>query len=655
MALLKYREFPNSAPLAAWLLIFAGAVNGVFAEEHAVISESPITDSDRDHWAFRPLRRPELPAVAGGDWPANPIDVFILARLEGKGIAPQPAADKATLLRRLHLDMIGLPPSPEEVAAFVADRSPDAYQRAVDRLLASPSYGEHWAQFWLDLARFAETDGFEHDKERPGVWRYRDWVIDAFNSDLPYDRFVALQLAGDELQPGDEAARTATGFCLAGPDMPDLNLQAERKSDLLNELTGTVGAVFLGLQLGCAQCHDHMYDPLSQLDFFRLRAVFEPAVDLKGHTFAESKQNVPVSHLLIRGDFRRPGPEVGPAVPRIADLWQTKLEPIAQNGHSTGRRAAFARWLTRADHPLTSRVMVNRLWQQHFGRGLSATPSDFGVMGDAPLHGELLDWLAVEFVDAGWSMKHIHRLIVNSATYRQASRMQSDEDSAVWEAAVAHDPNNLYWSRFPRRRLSGETIRDAMLAAAGSLSRVAGGESVRPPLPPEVVQTLLRADHWKASEAEADHARRSVYIFARRNLRYPIFEAFDRPAATATCDRRQTSTTAPQSLFLLNSEFSLEAARRLAGRLLAEAGNEPTAWIERCHELALSRAPSGDELTDCRAFLQAQPARLAAEQRGQSAWALPIPLPNNLEPALGAALVDFCLAIFNASEFLYLE
>lgn len=636
------------------LAVFALLLVASHAEETVGPSESPISADDREHWSYQPLIRPPIPAVENDTTSRNPIDCFVLARLKEQDIQPQPSADRFALIRRLTIDLTGLPPTRQEVDAFVGDDLPDAYERLVDRLLASPAFGERYAQYWLDLARWAETDGFEHDKERPRVWKYRDWVIDALNRDLPYDEFVSLQLAGDELRPGDAAARTATGFCLAGPDMPDINLKQERKANLLNELTGTAGSVFLAMQMGCAQCHEHKYDPISQHDFYRLRAIFEPAVDLSGHTFSESVKRPKPNHLYVRGDFRRPGPQLQPAFPRVLNRSEAQIQPPPDDAKSTQRRLQLARWLTQPDHPLTARVIANRLWQWHFGRGLSSTPSDFGVMGYEPTHPQLLDWLASELVRSGWSMKHIHRLIVTSATYRRASGPASPDDPH-WAAAKKDDPaNRLLW-RYPRRRLEGEALRDMMLAASESLNTAMGGESVRPPLPEEVVQTLLRRDHWKVSPSERDHYRRSVYIFARRNLRFPMFEAFDRPAATASCAMREQSTTAPQSLLLLNSQLSLEAARRLAGRVLAAVPPDNAARVRLAYRLTLTREPSDEEMRELLDFINDQEKMIAAQQPSAKDLALPVPAPADTPAARAAAWVDVCLALFNCSEFVYLE
>jgi hypothetical protein len=651
--------------LLALPLIGLVMVRGAEPEPQRV-SESPITDADRDHWSFLPLVRPDVPAVNDVGWVENSIDRFILARLERKELTPQPQADRVTLIRRVTFDLTGLPTTPEEVAAFAADNSPDAYSRLVDRLLASHQYGERWAQHWLDLARFAETDGFEHDNVRPNAWRYRDWVIDALNHDLPYDRFVQLQLAADELLPDDKEAAVAIGFCIAGPDMPDVNVQDERKHHLLNEITSTVGAAFIAMQVGCAQCHDHKFDPISQADFYRLRAIFEPSVHVQKDKsitgLREYSNEWPVSHVMQRGDWRRPGAEVSVAFPRVANPWNDEVPAAAADVKSTGRRSALARWLTRPDHPLTTRVIANRLWLYHFGHGLSATPSDFGIMGDEPTHPELLDWLATELVRQGWSMKHMHRLIVTSATYRQASRPASPEWSNAqlaaarenWQHAKENDPDNVWLSRFPRQRLEGETIRDAMLAASGVLNLQAGGESVLPPLPGELVATLLK-DQWKVSPDPQDHFRRSIYIFARRNLRYPIFDAFDRPDANASCPQRGRSTTAPQSLLMINSEFSLTAARQLAGYVLTHSPPNADDQITLAFRRALCREPSDDERQIAVKFLVQQQQLLKQEGRSPDQLALPVSCPTDVEPYLAAALTDFCLALFNSSEFIYVD
>ena len=632
----RCRRFAASiAFLITFVSLFSHPLTHSVAEvEPSAEHETPITDDDRNHWAFRPLARPDVPAAESlRDWPRNSIDEFVLARLVKAGLEPAPEADRVTLIRRLYFDLIGLLPAPTDVDPFVADKSPDAYERLVERLLAAPEYGERWGQHWLDLARFAETDGFEHDKVRTEAWKYRDWVINALNEDLPFDEFTRRQLAGDEIS---SEARVATGFLTCGPDMPDINLQDERRHSFLNDMTATVGSVFLGLQMGCAQCHHHKYDPISQHDFYRLRAFFDPA-------FAELSRNKPValpdsnnpatsSFLMIRGDFRRRGPTLEPAFLRIANRDESK--PAIDEARSN-LRTELANRLTRPDHPLVTRTLANRLWHYHFGRGLSETPSDVGVVGDSPLYEDLLNWLATEIPRRGWSLKEIHRLIVTSSTWRQTSRLPIDataEDRTAWQRKMTEDPGNLYFSRGTARRLEGETIRDTMLSISGQLSRRRGGPGIRPPLPPELVQTLLK-NQWPVSKDSADYTRRSIYLFVRRNLRYPLFEAFDKPDTNVSCPRRNQSTIAPQALMLLNSDASLQAAETLASQIRESVGNNPSEQVKAAWRRVLCRQPSADEIATVSQFL-------ASES----------PATSDSTP-----LVDLCLALLNTNEFLYVD
>jgi hypothetical protein len=702
--------------------------------------EDPIRESDREHWSFQPLVRPEVPEVVDTGWCTTPVDRFILHELEQRDLQPMPQADRGTLLRRVTFDLTGLPPTPKERQAFLDDDRPGAFERLVDRLLASSAYGERWGQHWLDLARFAETDGFEHDHVRPNAWRYRDWVVEAMNADMPYDEFVRLQLAGDELRPDDPAAAIATGFLLCGPDMPDINLVAERRHNFLNDMTGTVSSVLLGLTMQCASCHDHKYDPLSQADFYRLRAFFDAAeifgereiptaedlaarqqfeIDrarrwksldadiaaLKKQDAEESRDRLlaleeefkqlkqadppPMtmgrvvrnprkspdpSRLWLRGDFRRPGPELEPAFVRIVNLSDASVgdfqhrvregEAPAEPRGVSGQRTALAEWLVSGSHPLTARVMVNRLWQHHFGRGLTGTPSDVGIMGDWPTHPELLDWLASEFIEREWSRKAMHRLMVTSSVYQTASRDTgyeirdagygvrdtSDEVPNPDEASnvssrnpkpetrnphpasriaklVAEDPRNELLGRMRRQRLDGEAIRDGMLSAAGLLNREAGGPGVRPPLPEEVTSTLLK-NQWPVTKDAGDWHRRSLYLFVRRNLPYPLLSVFDRPDTNQSCPARNETTIAPQALHLLNSEFALECAQALAARLQHATPGDPPRQIELATLLTLGREPDEAERRAAREFL--------ADGSSQD-------------------LVDYCLALFNLNEFLYVD
>jgi len=706
--------------------------------------ERPITDADRDRWAYLPIADIPVPAVDDPIWAAHPVDRFLRAEMEKRSIAPLPRVGRATLLRRVSFDLTGLPPSPNDVVAFLADRSPDAYERLVDRLLASPAYGERWAQHWLDLARFAETDGFEFDAVRPNAWRYRDWVIDALNRGMPFDEFLRLQLSGDELSDAPEAA-IATGFLLCGPDMPDLNLQEERRHVVLNEMTATVGSVFLGMQVGCAQCHDHKYDPITQYDFYRLRAFFESADLFRDHPIPTAHElaarksaeaawssadhenerrrrdleelgrkrfrdknpderptteqilvevsaddrnehaallerlrllprlpDLPLgrvvrdgearpSHFYFRGDFRQPGPTLTAGIPRLLALASPLSTDQGPADATTQSRAALARWLTRPDNPLTARVIVNRLWQWHFGAGLSTTPSDFGAMGTAPTHPELLDWLARRFVADGWSFKKMHRLLVTSAAYQTASgpldhgwtAEETKTAEAAWAVYSAKDPENSSLWRRRRMRLDGEALRDAMLAASERLSPRRGGPGVRPPLPPEVTMSLLKGQ-WQVSGDEEDHRRRSIYLFVRRNLRYPLFDVFDRPDTNASCAARHESTTAPQSLVLLNSQFSLDCACGLAGALLRCEPTHKARQIHNAYLRAFGRPPTTDEIRVGEEFLARHEELLRSEGRSAANLALPAGIePQN--PFAAAAIVDLCLALLNANEFLYLD
>lgn len=733
--------------LGALAVCLAAHVNALSGEDaksapDEIVAEPAISAGDREHWAFRPLRGVEIPAVRATAWPRNEVDRFILAQLEAVDLQPLPPADRLTYLRRVTFDLTGLAPTPDEQAAFQNDMAPDAAGRLVDRLLAAPAYGERWALHWLDLSRFAETDGFEHDLVRPNAWRFRDWVIDALNADLPYDEFVRQQLAGDLLHPTDPLSAVATGWLLCGPDMPDINLQEERRHVVLNEMTATVGSVFLGLQIGCAQCHDHKYDPLSQADFYRLRACFEAANIFRDHpiptvaqqtqfdvlqktrgaasreldqqlasleslakqrlreknpdlqpsdkellealTADERKQHkqlkgqrdqlpklpdLPAGRVLkegppqtcrlaIRGDFRRLGPPLPPGWPRVLQGTDTSTHPFPDQNP----RVALAEWLTRPDNPLALRVAINRVWQYHFGEGLVRTPSDFGTMGTTPTHPELLDWLAAEFPRNGWSLKWLHKLLVTSATYQQASRPASVDWGAdvrqsaqqSWQRSKAQDPHNKLWSRMNRLRLEGEAIRDALLGSSGQLNFNNFGPGIRPNLPAEMVSTLL-SNQWPVTPDKTEHQRRSVYLFVRRNLRYPLFDAFDRPDTNASCPRRNRSTIAPQALILLNSEVSLEAARNLCDALLRQHPNSREQQIEGCYRQTLGRPPTAEELGIALDFLDQETRRLIEAARPTAELAIPHSLPTNITPAAAAALTDFCLAIFNTNEFVYID
>ena len=611
---------------SASLVLSSSSAEEPSTKTPGVVPEVPLSDSDRDHWSFELLAHSLVPSVENNSWCKTDIDRFLLARLEEEELIPLPPASRETLLRRVTFDLTGLPPSLEEQHNFLNDTSFDAYEKVVDRLLGSQAYAERQAQHWLDVARFAETDGFEHDHVRPNAWKYRDWVIEAFKQDLPYAEFVRQQLAGDLISDG---SRNALGFLIAGADMPDINLQEERRHFVLNDTTATVGAVFLGLQVECASCHHHKYDPLSQHDFYRLRAYFDPLLKFKKNKRTElisEDESEVVSRLMIRGDFRRPGPKLDPGVPRIA------LTPVAKKIEVVSR-VDLANWIGGEDNPLAARVIANRLWQQHFQHGISRSPNDFGIMGQWPSHPELLDHLAQTFLDMHGSFKQFHRLIVTSAAYQTASR-PTPETRDLWDTLVEADRDNELLARFPRRRLSAEEIRDAMLAASGELNRKAGGPGFRPPLPKEVLETLLK-NQWPVTKDKSEHTRRSIYLFARRNLRFPLFDVFDQPDTNQSCPRRNESTIAPQALTLLNSEFSLNSARSIA-KHVRETSDDETKQITECYLRCLSRTPSDDEIQEAMGFLREFAALQSDDKKIDE-------------------MTAFCLALLNSSEFLYVD
>ncbi len=614
-----------------WVLLggFLNPTSAIEASADPVKDEPPITPAAREFWAFKPLLRPTPPSILNPKLARNEIDLFFQANLETSGTALAPQARPETLIRRVTFDLTGLPPSPEEVREFTAAiqtyeaasgaRGPDPYTLLVDRLLASPRYGEKSAQAWLDLARFAETDGFEHDAERKLAWKYRDWVIDSLNRDLSLNEFVARQIAGDEISPEQAAA---TGFLLAGPDMPDTNFQTERRHLLLNDITSTVGTVFLGLTVGCAQCHNHPFDPVSQADFYRLRAFFDNLPPLKKDqqlpaAMAEASNAPAVSVVSIRGDYQRPGPKVEPAFPRIADDSDSSLA-FASLPNSSGRRMALARWLTRPDNRLFLRATANRLWQFHFGEALAATPNDLGHQGAVPTNPALLDWLATEIPARNWSLKAIHKLILTSATYRQAGNNENRPTS--------------HHTEFARRRLSGEELRDAMLQVAGRLEFRGGGPSTRLPLPSDLAKSNTNKSKTKDQPPLTPNCR-SVWIFTKRNEHQPLFDLFDRPDGLLSCSRRNETTTAPQALTLFNSEFSHGIARDLAARLLQTTA-DPTELVPAAPWQCFSRAPTAMEETLGLKFLN-EHGRLTSD-------------PTE-------TLADYCLALLNSNAFCFVD
>lgn len=570
-----------------------------------------ITDEDRQFWSFQPIRRPMLPMVAGLS-PHNPIDAFISQKLRDKGLSLSPPASRQELIRRVYFDLIGLPPAPEAVDAFVKDNRPDAYERLVDRLLAMPQYGERWGRHWLDVVRFGQTNGYERDDEKPHSWRYRDYVIRTFNEDKPFDRFIRENLAGDEIDHVSDETLTATAFYRLGvwDDEPDDARQAQ--FDELDDMLSTTSSAFLGLTLGCARCHDHKFDPIEQEDYYGMLAflrnirpyakpdknsdkVMFARLKAGGHTLAvhEFGPKAQPTQVLLRGSAATPGKEVMPQFVQVlcptTEAARPRLPAPAKDAPSTGRRRMLADWIASPANPLTARVLVNRLWHYHFGRGIVATPSDFGKTGLPPTHPELLDWLASEFIAGGWRIKAMHKLILLSDSYRQSSRAAS-------EKAIAADPGNTLLWRQNLRRLEAEAIRDAILAVSGELNLAMGGRGIFPTLPKEVLSTQSMPGNGWGNSPPREQARRSVYIFVKRTLGVPFLESFDVASPDTSTPARAVTTIAPQALILLNSQFMEEQALAFANRLLRETGTDPERNVERLFRLALGRAPTPREV-----------------------------------------------------------
>ena len=712
------------------------------------------------HWSLQKVAKRPVPIVKMKDWLATPVDAFILGKLEARGLTPSKPADRVTLLRRVSLDLTGLPPTPEELAAFISDQSPKAWEKLVDRLLASPYYGERWGRHWLDVARFAESQGFKADETRPDAWRYRDYVINSFNTDKPYDRFIREQIAGDELWPNVAEARIATAFNRHYPDEYNARNLMQRRQEILNEVTNVVGSAFLGLTVECAQCHNHKFDPISHKDYYSLQAFFantaaddrilvaspqqiqeherklalwegktrevreeisailaparkkiwddffdkyppevqeaitkpesertpyeaqlyhqaklylEPTKDdvvksLRGpekqryQTFAKKLQEfaglhpgdlprgsgmrdisaqAPVTHILAGGTYLGRQQPVQPAFPSALSSELPKIQPVA-NGSSTGRRTALANWLASPDNPFTARVMVNRVWSHHFGQGLVASPNDFGVMGKRPSHPELLDWLTTDFVQNEWSIKKLHKVILMSNAYQQASAHRED-------GAKEDSTNRLLW-RFPRTRLDAEAIRDSAIHVAGVLNSKIGGPSVFPVLPENM---LTPRGGWAKSPTAEENYRRSVYIFVRRNTPYPLLKALDFPDTNMSCGRRDQTITAPQALSLLNDRAAIDWAQNFAGRVISKAGLDSKSQVEAAYILAFARQPDGWETDTVLTFLEKQSKVIQSRIAKGESIALPTNVPEKAEPARLAALVDFCHSLLNSNEFVY--
>jgi hypothetical protein len=659
-------------------LQYAGTIAALFATILFGVELEKYTPAEHRHWSFQKRAHPDVPQFSDPSdkaWAKTPIDAFILSRLKKESLRPAPKASKSTLIRRAYFDLTGLPPTPQEIDAFVRDKSPDAWAKLVDRLLTSPEYGEKWGNHWLDVVRFGETDGFEYDTFRNDAWRYRDYVIQAFNSDKPYDQFIREQLAGDEIDPKNEITRTAAGFQRLGAVRKNAGNQAvaSSRNETLTEMTNIVGSALLGVTLGCARCHNHKFDPFRHTDYYRIQAYFAgtfendvslatpeqqsawnakneehekemkalrdqmkelkgPALEKMQAKLAEMKDNPPPPlpaifsvaddpskatpiYTLARGDANNKGQQVGPRP--LGILLATDVPELPKD--ATKPRLQLANWVVDSENPLTARVIVNRIWEYHFGQGIVGTPNDFGRMGLRPTHPELLDFLANQFIETGWHFKSMHRMILMSSAYQQDS-IGADEKTA--EEKDGDD--KLLW-KFPRRRLEAEEIRDAALQVAGKLNLKMGGPSVIVPIDQELVNLLYKPSQWTVTPDETDHYRRSIYLLHKRNLRLPFMEVFDGPDFQISCPRREMSTHPPQALELLNGDFSNQMADALADRLVKEAGKDHAKQVDLAYRLAAGRAPSLKEKQLAVAFLQKQPLR------------------------------EFALAVFNLNAFLYVN
>ena len=597
-----------------------------------------------NHWSFKPLRRPSLPELQDA-WVRSPIDAFILTKLNEAGLSPAPPATKEALLRRVSFDLTGLPPAPEEIAAFVSDAGAEAFAKVVDRMLASPAYGERWARHWLDVVRYADSGGYETDIFYEQAWRYRNYVIRSFNDDKAYDRFLMEQVAGDELWPEQsDAMQDAVAVWTLGEwqnaldAYPDV-LEYVRRTDQVSTLSEAV----LGLTSGCANCHNHKYDPITQRDYFGLEAIFAASETWNRNTGAKSwgkgertayralrhaEQPTPI-HLLRRGELTKPTTRIAPALPAFLPGGGALPSGPDENKQ---RRSHLARWLVSPQNPLTARVIANRIWQWHFGQAVASTPNDLGTQGSPPSHPELLDWLASELVSNGWSMKKLHRLIVLSSTYRQ---------SAVRDAkAGAADPQNRLLAGFPRRRLEAEAVWDHLHAAAGTLDRKSFGAPFVPMLSPEELRGVYDIEGKPENKwpVTVDQTRRAIYILNRRSFRFPFFEAFDPPNTAVSCPVRQTTTVPTQALTLLNNRIVGEQARAMAEHLTREAGNDVEELVRLAWLRSYSRPVSEVELKLALNFLAV--AEDAKTKAGK---------PD----ARRAALVEFCMGLMNTTEFIY--
>ncbi len=609
----------------------------------------------RDWWSLQPIKRPALPVVQSTENINNPIDRFVQARLERAKLSMAPLADRSTLVRRVYIDLLGLPPTAAQIQRFQQDTRPDAYARLVEQLLASPQYGERWARFWLDVARYAETSGYERDQEKPGAWKYRDWVIHALNQDKPYDEFVVEQIAGDELPNRRLETVIATGFLRLGTWNDEPNDPGDYKYERLEDLVHATSSSFLGLTVKCARCHDHKFDPIQQVDYYRMAAAFWPGpieprerellggptkdelgFDVLGWTDVSS-QPAPL-HLLRKGDPKHPEQ----AIPfgRLSFLSSPSMPEsvTSPNPATTGRRWRLAQWIVDPHHPLTPRVIVNRLWQHHFGQGIVRSPNNFGFRGDQPTHPELLDWLAQELIQRQWQLKPLHRILLTSRTYQQSSVHPDRAEYRTRDAA------NRHWWHWPRKRLDAEALRDAMLLVSGDLDQRLGGPSFRPTISPGALVGLSRkAAAWQASP-DHEQRRRSIYIFTQRSLLPQLMTTFDFCDTTLPCGQRDVTIVPTQALALLNNSFVHTRSQHMADRVLRLACEQQHDQVQQVWQLALARSPTQQELQQAVAHLVHQRSHFE-QQNGSRSKADPARL----------ALESLCHVVLNTNEFIFVD
>ena len=639
------------ADFVRWIEL--GAPDPREATTDSPVISNTLAAKGTSHWSFQPLLAEELPDDANDSWSLQRSDRFVRVKHHEHGLHAAREADAETLLRRVSLDLIGLPPTREEVGEFLSDQSPDAYERVVDRLLASPHFGERWGRHWLDLARYADSSGFHNDLDRPTAWRYRDWVMRSLNDDMPYSRFVAEQLAGDEVEGATEDSIIATGFCRNGPSNDDnMGKDLEKyRLDQLDDVISTTSSVFLGLTLGCARCHDHKYDPLPTEDYYRFLAVFNSTQKLGGvdHikenkkttdaktaplALIETSSQARKTFVLRRGNNKTPGAEVQPAVPAMLNFGKPTFDTVTTTTNSptnsTGRRRALATWITAPENALAYRVLANRLWQHCFGSGIVSTTSNFGLNGAAPTDQALLDELAQELIEHDGTIKPVLRAIVTSATYRQSSSSEGDATE------------NRYWHRQNVRRLEAEVLRDAVLAVSGNLNPTMYGPGIKPRMRAELI-TASQRNKWPEIKTEnSSHWRRSVYIYVKRQLLFPMMELFDSPTTTDSCSVRPESIVPTQALILMNDEFTEDQAAYLAIRSGSQSKLPLMTILDDAHRFALSHKASPQRLN--RAFDFVQQQLESYEDDG-----LPI------EVARHKAITDFCHVLLNSSEFVFVE